>query len=118
MMKNTLSRRSLLKRSAAGAAALGLSGLTARSYAQVAGSNEDIRVAVVGFNSRGGAHIDGYRRLQGVRLVALCDADTKVLDAGYKRATSELRPTSRPARQRRPSTQPTASLETALPAEP
>src|SRR5262249_7194082 len=44
------------------------------------GANEDIRVAVVGLNGRGGAHIDGYSKLQGVRLVALCDCDSAVLD--------------------------------------
>jgi len=111
MLKNTLSRRSLLKRSAATAAALGLSGLTAKSYGEVVGSNEDIRIAVIGFNGRGVSHIDAYRRLKGVRLVALCDADEAVLNRQYKRLESgeDMKP-----RRKRPSTQPTASIDDAL----
>src|SRR6185437_5800531 len=114
MLKNTLSRRSLLKRSAATAAALGLSGLTAKSYGEVVGSNEDIRIAVIGFNGRGVSHIDAYRRLKGVRLVALCDADEAVLNRQYKRLESgeDMKP-----RRKRPSTQPTASIDDALPQE-
>ncbi|MGB7158379.1 MAG: Gfo/Idh/MocA family oxidoreductase [Tepidisphaeraceae bacterium] len=43
------------------------------------GANGDIRVAVVGFNSHGKSHINAYKRMPGVRLVALCDVDEKVL---------------------------------------
>jgi predicted dehydrogenase len=46
---------------------------------RVPGANGDIRFAVVGFNGRGQAHIEGLRKAQGTRLVALCDADSKVL---------------------------------------
>ena len=49
---------------------------------RVIGANDDIRVAVVGFNSRGNDHIAGFRKLKGVRLVALCDVDSKVLEKG------------------------------------
>jgi len=48
------------------------------------GANDDIRVAVVGFNSRGKDHIKELRDLEGVRLVALCDADRNVLDKEVK----------------------------------
>ena len=77
-MKN-LTRRSFLKKSALGAGVLGWS---ARSWSQVPGANDDIRMAVVGFNGRGKLH----RRLDqsGVRLTALCDVDKKVLDAEVK----------------------------------
>ena len=47
---------------------------------QVRGANEDIRVAVVGVNGRGGSHISEFGGMKGVRLVALCDVDRKVLD--------------------------------------
>jgi predicted dehydrogenase len=53
--------------------------LSAKSWSQVARANSDIRVAVVGFNGRGGDHIKGFRSLKGARLAALCDADQKVL---------------------------------------
>ena len=48
------------------------------------GANEDIRVAVVGFNGRGKDHIEGFSKLKGVRLVALCDVDSKVLERGVQ----------------------------------
>ncbi len=55
-------------------------GLTARSWGQVAGANGDVRVAVVGLNGRGKNHLASLRALKGVRVVALCDADTAVLE--------------------------------------
>jgi predicted dehydrogenase len=47
--------------------------------ARVLGANNDIRVAVVGFNSRGKGLIGGFQRTPGVRLAALCDADNAIL---------------------------------------
>ena len=75
MSKQT--RRSFLKSSmaAAGIAALA-------PYSRVRGANNDVRVAVVGFNSMGKSHINAYRKIPGVRIVALCDVDTRVLDWG------------------------------------
>jgi predicted dehydrogenase len=78
------------------AAAVGISQMTARSYSNIIGANDDIRIAVVGFNGRGKNHIDSYRALKGVRIVALCDADEAVLNREYSRLN-------------RPTTQPTAS---------
>jgi predicted dehydrogenase len=82
---NHLSRRSFLKSSALAAAGVSLS---ARSWAQVAGANSDVRVAVVGLHGRGKNHISSWRELKGVRLVALCDCDTEVLDAAAARLKS------------------------------
>ncbi len=81
----TLTRRSFLKQSALGAGVLGWS---ARSWAKVPGANDDVRLAVVGFNGRGGEHIKAWTHTPGVRLTALCDVDTKVLDAGVSRLGS------------------------------
>ncbi|HVY71398.1 MAG TPA: Gfo/Idh/MocA family oxidoreductase, partial [Verrucomicrobiae bacterium] len=57
---------------------------TAKSWSQVAGANEAVRVATIGFHGRGEDHIAGMRKLapEGVRLVALCDVDSQVLVAG------------------------------------
>ena len=77
-----ISRRDFLRRTAAASAALAL---PASSWALAPGANGDIRVAVIGFNGRGGDHIEGFLRLPGVRVVALCDADRNVLRAGEKR---------------------------------
>jgi predicted dehydrogenase len=74
---NYLSRRTFLKTSVTATAGFALS---ARSWAQVTGANNDIRVAVVGLNSRGRSHLQSLAKVAGVRVVALCDADTAVLD--------------------------------------
>jgi predicted dehydrogenase len=77
----TLTRRSFLKNSLLTASAVSL---PVHSWAQVLGANDDIRVAVVGFNGRGGGHINEFRKIKGVRVVALCDVDREVLERGAK----------------------------------
>jgi predicted dehydrogenase len=70
-----VNRRTFLKR---GSLATGAA-LTLAPNARVLGANDDIRVAVVGIRSQGGNHIGWLRKLPGVRVVALCDADRDVL---------------------------------------
>ena len=72
-----VSRRSFLKTVALAAAG---ASLPARSWSQVAGANGDIRVAIVGLNGRGKEIARDYRAMKGVRVVALCDVDSAVLD--------------------------------------
>ena len=55
-----LSRRSFLKTSLAASSAFSLS---PHSWAQVEGSNSDVRVAVIGFNGRGGDHMKEIAKL-------------------------------------------------------
>ena len=74
-----MNRRTFLKSTLAASTSLSLS---ARLRAQIPGANEDIRVAVIGFNGRGENHISEYLKVKGVRLVALCDVDAKVLEKG------------------------------------
>ncbi len=81
----TLGRRSFLKTSALAAAGLALS---ARSWSQVAGANGDVRVAVIGLNSRGRDLFRILSKIRGARVVALCDADSAVL----RRASAEVGP--------------------------
>ena len=91
---NTLTRRSFLKSTLFTGATISLS---ARSWSQVAGANGDIRLAVVGIGGgvglggRGGAHINAFSQLDGVRLVALCDCDTRTLDTTAKRLKDQGR---------------------------
>ncbi|MGB9601471.1 MAG: Gfo/Idh/MocA family protein [Verrucomicrobiia bacterium] len=80
-MKN-ITRRNFIRTTAITAATIAW---TARSYSQIAGSNEAIRVAVVGFKGRGGDHIAGLRKIPGVRITALCDVDKDVLAAGAQK---------------------------------
>ena len=54
--------------------------MRAASELRIRGANDDIRVAVIGFNGHGKSHINNYLKIRGTRLVALCDADRAVLD--------------------------------------
>jgi predicted dehydrogenase len=72
-----IKRRTFLKTTALGLAATAFS---ARSWSQVAGANSDVRVAVVGLNGRGRDHLRSLSAVPGVRIVALCDVDTAVLN--------------------------------------
>ncbi len=78
----TITRRHFIKSAAISAATVTL---TARSFSQVSGANEAIRVAVVGFKGRGGDHISGLKKIPGVRITALCDVDKEVLEAGKQK---------------------------------
>lgn len=73
---NSITRRSFLKQTFAAGAAV----TVARPFARILGANDDVRVAVVGINGRGGDHIGELRRIPGVRIVGLCDVDKSVLE--------------------------------------
>src|SRR5882762_6154685 len=76
-----ISRRSFLATSAAvGATAVFSTRLRA------IGANDDVRVAVIGLNGRGQEHMKVFPQIPGVRLVALCHADDKVLGNAVKNA--------------------------------
>lgn len=78
MMNQNLNRRRFIKSTAAIVGAVSMS----NPWLRAQGANDNIRVAVIGFNGRGKSHIDGFKNLPGVRLVALCDVDGDVLDEG------------------------------------
>src|SRR5215204_2863012 len=46
--------------------------------------NNTVRVAVVGFNGRGKAHIQAYLKMPNVEIAALCDVDESVVASGCK----------------------------------
>ena len=83
---NNMNRRTFLRNSLLATASL--SALPRLGWAapntRVRGANEDIRVAVAGFGGRGRSHIEGFRKIKGVRVVALCDVDQNILDKGVK----------------------------------
>jgi predicted dehydrogenase len=74
-----LSRRDFIR----GSVAAGIAALA--PFSRVLGANDDIRVAVVGFRGKGAQHIEVFRKLPGVRVVALCDVDKEVLDGEVKK---------------------------------
>ena len=88
MVKN-ITRRNFLKGSLAGGITTSLAGqvVAAPAHTRVRGANEDIRVAIVGFHSKGIQHINIFRNLRGVRVVALCDVDRKLLAREAKKFT-------------------------------
>jgi len=80
-MKKMTRRDFLATTTAAGAFSL----LPSRPWARIVGANDDIRVAVAGFRSKGKGHIESFRRMKGVRVVALCDPDQAVLEREARR---------------------------------
>jgi len=75
---NKLNRRQFLRLTTASLAALTLPRTT---WSRVLGANDEIRVAVVGFHGQGKTHINSFGKIKGVRIVALCDVDSEVLNA-------------------------------------
>lgn len=71
---NTISRRTLLKRSAALAAA------SATSQTLAAGANERIRVGVIGTRNRGWQNVETFQKSGRFEIATLCDCDSTSLD--------------------------------------
>ncbi|HEX7846884.1 MAG TPA: Gfo/Idh/MocA family oxidoreductase [Chitinophagaceae bacterium] len=84
------SRRDFIKDMGKGSAGVVIGGLglgfTAKSYANIIGSNERVRVAVIGTNSRGLAHISSFAKLPGSEIAYICDVDDKALGKGLDAA--------------------------------
>ncbi|MEN6425627.1 MAG: Gfo/Idh/MocA family oxidoreductase [Phycisphaerales bacterium] len=59
--------------------------LSAVPFARARGANDDVRVAVVGIRNQGSNHINWFRKIPGVRVVAICDADSSFLDREAKK---------------------------------
>ncbi|MEA1878642.1 MAG: Gfo/Idh/MocA family oxidoreductase [Bacteroidota bacterium] len=85
-------RREFIKKTAVGTAgiAIGGMGMTAKSYARILGSNEQMNCAVVGVNSRGGAHIAAISKDSRAVVTHICDVDSLALDKaiGYAKKSS------------------------------
>jgi len=75
----SVTRRDFVKGSFAAGLAL------ATPLSRVRGANNDIRVAVVGIRNQGANHINWFRNIPGVRVVAICDPDKQVLDREEKK---------------------------------
>ncbi len=74
-------RRSFIKQSTTVAAGVGVAAaLPSSTWARPVGANDDIRIAVVGLGGRGRHHVETFKEMKGVRVVALCDPDRKRMD--------------------------------------
>jgi predicted dehydrogenase len=78
----TISRRGFFQRSLLAGAALAVPKTTwsVSRYQQILGANEAVRVGVIGIRSKGRSHIEQFRQIPGVRVVAVCDADLDILN--------------------------------------
>ena len=70
-----LDRRTVIK---GAGATLGVA-MSARSYAQIKGANDRLRVAVVGVNGRGQAHMSAFSKLPNVVVTHFVDVDSQIL---------------------------------------
>ncbi|MBN2595051.1 MAG: Gfo/Idh/MocA family oxidoreductase [Sedimentisphaerales bacterium] len=75
---NNLTRRDFVKSTAAVGAAM------AMPFSKVQGANNDLLVGVVGIRGRGNGLANEFNDLDGVRIVALCDVDSNVLEQRVK----------------------------------
>ena len=80
-MSVKMSRRDFVKTSVAAGV------LSAVPFSRVRGANDDIRVAVVGIRNQGSNHIKWFSKIPGVRVAAICDADSSFLDREARKFT-------------------------------
>ena len=87
-MKN--SRREFVKKISLGSALLSLGstnlGFSAKSYMQIKGANDRIRIAVAGVNSRGKAHVRGVAQCNNISIGYICDVDSRAAEIAAKMA--------------------------------
>ncbi len=83
-------RRNFIKRVAVGGASAYLASTKpVFSSGAPIGANDAVRVAIIGLHSQGHHHIEMYKQVPGVRIVALCDVDENILDREVKALASE-----------------------------
>ena len=83
-LKNMASRREMVKKSVIGSASLALGGIlpgfSAQSYRRILGSNEKIRLSVIGVNSRGYALSQNFSKLPACEVLHICDVDSRAIE--------------------------------------
>jgi predicted dehydrogenase len=83
-MKN-VTRRHFIKSSGIALAGAGALSTSRNSvWAQVAGANDRVRIAILGVRKKGLEHIKAFGETPGVQIAALCDCDTQFLDLEIK----------------------------------
>jgi predicted dehydrogenase len=87
---NGKTRRDFIKKLALGGAGLSL-GLSAKSYGNILGSNEQLNVAVIGLNGRGKAHMRAVQDTEYMNLSYLCDVDSRALEEAAAMANEDFR---------------------------
>lgn len=81
---NENTRRKFIKNAVTGAAALSVGGIlpgfSAKSYANILGANDKIRVAAMGVNSRGLALASNFAGQKNCEVIYVCDVDSRAAD--------------------------------------
>ncbi len=81
---DSTSRRNFIKNSSAATMALSFGGIlptfSAKSYGNIIGSNEKIRVSMMGVNSRGKALSTSFAQLKECEVVHICDVDSRAIE--------------------------------------
>ncbi len=77
----SIKRRSFLK----GMGSAGM-GLVTFQTGKVLGANDRVNVAVAGVGGQGRGHVKGFSKLDDVRVIAVCDPDTKRMRKAAKKA--------------------------------
>lgn len=77
-------RRNFIKKVSIGTAAASvggvLPGFSAKSYNNIVGANDIIRMAAIGVNSRGNALAGGFAREKNCEITYVCDVDKRAMD--------------------------------------
>ncbi|MCK5700428.1 MAG: Gfo/Idh/MocA family oxidoreductase, partial [Cyclobacteriaceae bacterium] len=80
----TKSRRNFIKKTAATSAVVSLGGIlpsfSSKNYANILGSNEKIKVSVMGVNSRGKALAKNFAQQKDCDVVHICDVDSRAIE--------------------------------------
>ena len=100
---NKVNRRHFLMTSMALPAALKASALPS--------PNNTVRVAVIGFNGRGKAHISAYLKMPNVEIAALCDVDNAVVESGCKMVEAAGKKRPRDVRRHPPGARRSSSID-------
>ena len=86
-MRKMTTRRTFIKRTVLGTAAMSLGGIlegfSAKSYNNIIGANERIRVGAIGVNSRGLALACNFAKQENCEVIGLCDVDARALQKCY-----------------------------------
>jgi predicted dehydrogenase len=96
-MTPPVDRRTFLKSAAAAGVGFGVLGRSAATFGRQAPS-DTIRVAVMGVNSRGTALARSFATAPGSEVVAICDVDTRAIDAAVSAVATARERAGLPAR--------------------
>ncbi|MCK9410774.1 MAG: Gfo/Idh/MocA family oxidoreductase [Prolixibacteraceae bacterium] len=82
-MTTTNTRREFLRKSVAASAVVAggiLPGISALSYSRILGSNEKIRISMMGVNSRGNALAQTFAGQTDCEVIHICDVDSRAIE--------------------------------------